>query len=77
MGLKLGLSVSWMAVVGAELIASTAGIGYRMSMARTLMQSAVLISCIVVVGLIGIIMDKLIGVIFKQFTPWEKVGTGK
>lgn len=76
-GLKLGLSVSWMAVVGAELIASTTGIGYRMSMARTLMQSAVLISCIVVVGLIGIIMDKLIGVIFSQFTPWEKAGAGK
>ena len=74
-GLKLGLSVSWMAVVGAELIASTAGIGYRMSMARTLMQSAVLISCIVVVGLIGIIMDKLIGIIFRQLTPWEKAGT--
>lgn len=30
-GLKLGLSVSWMAVVGAELIASTSGIGFRMS----------------------------------------------
>lgn len=76
-GLKLGLSVSWMAVVGAELIASTAGIGYRMSMARTLMQSTVLISCIVVVGFVGIIMDKLIGVIFGQLTPWDKVKAGK
>lgn len=76
-GLKLGLSVSWMAVVGAELIASTAGIGYRMSMARTLMQSGVLISCIVVVGLIGIIMDKLIGLIFRQLTPWDKIRASK
>lgn len=41
-GLKLGLSVSWMAVVGAELIASTSGIGYRMSNVRSLMQSGVL-----------------------------------
>ncbi|MDO4491498.1 MAG: ABC transporter permease [Lachnospiraceae bacterium] len=76
-GLKLGLSVSWMAVVGAELIASTTGIGYRMSMARTLMQSTVLLSCIVVVGFVGILMDKLLGLLFAQLTPWEKVKSSK
>lgn len=70
-GLKLGLSVSWMAVVGAELIASTSGIGYRMSNARSMMQSSVLILCMLVVGLIGVLMDKIIGFIFKKFTPWE------
>ena len=73
MGLKLGLSVSWMAVVGAELIASTAGIGYRLSNARSMMQSNVLILCMIVVGLIGILMDKILGVIFSTLTPWEKL----
>lgn len=72
-GLKLGLSVSWMAVVGAELIASTTGIGYRMSNARSMMQSSVLILCMLVVGLIGVLMDRLIGFAFKKLTPWEKV----
>lgn len=71
-GLKLGLSVSWMAVVGAELIASTSGIGYRMSNARSLMQSGVLILCMIVVGAIGILMDKIIGSIFRSLTPWIK-----
>ena len=71
-GLKLGLSVSWMAVVGAELIASTAGIGYRLSNARSMMQSDVLILCMIIVGLIGIFMDKILGVVFATFTPWEK-----
>lgn len=33
-GLKLGLGISWMAVVGAEIIASSSGIGYRMNDAR-------------------------------------------
>ncbi len=37
-GLKLGLSVSWMAVVGAEMIAATSGIGFRINDARSLMQ---------------------------------------
>ena len=71
-GLKLGLGVSWMAVVAAELIASTSGIGYRMSYARTLMRSDVVIICMIVIGIIGILMDKLLTVIFTALTPWER-----
>lgn len=71
-GLKLGLSVSWMAVVGAELIASTAGIGYRLSNARSMMQSATLVLCMIVVGVICIFMDRILGLIFGSLTPWEK-----
>ena len=73
-GLKLGLGISWMAVVGAELIASTSGIGYRMSYARTLMQSDVVIVCMLVVGVVGIVMDKVVGVVFTALTPWERKG---
>lgn len=73
-GLKLGLGVSWMAVVGAELIASTSGVGYRMSYARTLMQSDVVIAYMVVVGLVGIVMDKVVGTVFSALTPWERKG---
>lgn len=72
-GLKLGLGVSWMAVVASELIAATSGIGYRMSNARSLMQSDVVIVCMIVVGLIGVLMDKIIGLIFGALAPWQKV----
>lgn len=72
-GLKLGLGVSWMAVVAAELIAATSGIGYRMSNARSMMQSNVVIVCMIVVGLIGVLMDKIIGSIFNAITPWERL----
>ena len=73
-GLKLGLGVSWMAVVGAELIASTSGVGYRMSYARTLMQSDVVIAYMFVVGVVGIVMDKVVGTVFSALTPWERKG---
>lgn len=71
-GLKLGLGVSWMAVVAAELIASLSGIGYRMSNARSLMQSDVVIVCMIVIGLVGILMDKILGIAFSAITPWNK-----
>lgn len=76
-GLKLGLGVSWMAVVAAELIAATTGIGYRMSNARSMMQSNVVIVCMIVVGLIGVLMDKGIGILFGYFTPWQKAAAEK
>ncbi len=72
-GLKLGLGVSWMAVVASELIASTSGIGYRMSDARSLMQSDVVIVCMIVIGLLGILMDKVLSIIFSYLTPWQRL----
>ena len=47
-GLKLGLGISWMAVVAAELIAATSGIGYRMADARSMMRADVVIVCMIV-----------------------------
>ena len=49
-GLKLGLSVSWMAVVGAEMIAATSGIGFRINDARSLMQYPVVFSGIIAIA---------------------------
>lgn len=72
-GLKLGLGVSWMAVVAAELIAATSGIGYSMSYARTLMESDVVIICMIVIGLVGILMDKIVSIFFTAVTPWERI----
>lgn len=72
-GLKLGLGVSWMAVVASELIAASSGIGYRMNEARSLMKSDKVIVCMIVIGLIGIIMDKLISLLFDLFTPWTRL----
>lgn len=72
-GLKLGLGVSWMAVVAAELIAATSGIGYSMSYARTLMESDVVIICMIVIGAVGILMDKIVSIFFTAVTPWERI----
>jgi ABC-type nitrate/sulfonate/bicarbonate transport system ATPase subunit len=43
-GLKLGLGISWMAVVGAEMIAASSGIGFRLNDARSLMHFPVVFS---------------------------------
>ncbi len=76
-GLKLGLSVSWMAVVAAELVAATSGIGFRMNDARSMMRSDKVIICMLVIGIVGILMDKIVSLLFGYLTPWQKVGQKK
>ena len=36
------------------------------------MQSDVVIICMLVIGLVGIFMDKVVSLIFDALTPWEK-----
>jgi sulfonate transport system permease protein len=69
-GLKIGLGISWMAVVAAELIASSSGIGFRMSEARNLMQPDIMINGMILIGILGILMDKVLSFISKKATPW-------
>ena len=70
-GLRLGLSASWMAVVAAELVASSSGIGYRLNDARSLMKSDVVIVCMIVIGITGVLMDKIITLIAQQIMSWK------
>lgn len=70
-GLKLGLGISWMAVVGAEMIAANSGIGFRINDARSLMQSSVVFSGIISIAIAGVIMDLILTWIAKASTPWE------
>ncbi|MCL2271275.1 MAG: ABC transporter permease [Treponema sp.] len=71
-GLKLGLGISWMAVVGAEMIAASSGIGFRLNDARSLMQFPIVFSGMIAIAVTGVIMDQILTFISKAATPWEK-----
>lgn len=69
-GLKLGLGSAWMGVVAAEMLASSSGMGFRMTDARSLMQPEVVIVYMITIGVVGVLMNKLITVISMLLTPW-------
>jgi len=71
-GLKLGLGISWMAVVGAEMIAASSGIGFRLSDARALMQFPIVFSGMFAIAIVGVFMDMALTFISRAATPWEK-----
>jgi len=72
-GLKLALGISWMAVVGAEMIAASSGIGFRINDARSLLQFPVVFCGMVAIAVVGVAMDKIITIISKAATPWENI----
>jgi sulfonate transport system permease protein len=71
-GLKLGLSISWMAVVGAEMIAASSGIGFRLNDARALMQFPIVFCGMFAIALAGVLMDWVLTLVSRAVAPWER-----
>lgn len=71
-GLRLGLSEAWMLVVGAELIAASAGIGNVMTIARRLFQTDVVLVGVIVIAITGYIMDLLLSFMETRFIGWRR-----
>jgi sulfonate transport system permease protein len=59
-GTRLGVSAAWMSVVGAEMIASTKGIGYLLMYSREMTQSEIMYVCVFIIGFIGLLIDKVL-----------------
>ncbi|MDR0699839.1 MAG: ABC transporter permease [Tannerella sp.] len=70
-GLRVGIGIAWMCVVGAELIAASSGIGYLIMYARELLQSDVMYVGVFSIGLTGFLIDKLLRLIERKLLKWN------
>ena len=66
-GLRVAMGSSWMALVAAELLASTRGLGYLISIGRSLLRSDLIIVGILCLGMIGIVISALFDVVERLF----------
>lgn len=58
-GLRLGLGYSWRSLIGAEMIAASAGLGFLILDAELLARSDLVLSGIFIIGLCGMTLDYL------------------
>lgn len=65
-GFRIGLGNAWICVVAAEMIAATDGIGYLLMDGRQLSQPDKVILAMLMVGIIGKLMDDVIGKIERK-----------
>lgn len=69
-GLRIGLGYSWRALVGAELIASSAGLGYLIVDAENLARTDIVLAGILVIGAIGLVADLALKTLVRRTAPW-------
>jgi sulfonate transport system permease protein len=71
-GLRIGLGYSWRALVGAELVASSAGLGYLIVDAENLARTDVVLVGVLVIGVLGLAVDHLARVAVRRAAPWHR-----
>ncbi|MFE7615300.1 ABC transporter permease [Streptomyces sp. NPDC057496] len=70
-GLRLSMTLSVIALIAAEEINATAGIGYLMSQAQSYARTDVLAVCILVYGLLGLTADVVVRLLERVLMPWR------
>ncbi|MCU1363223.1 MAG: transporter permease subunit [Acidimicrobiaceae bacterium] len=70
-GLRFSLGISVLALVGAETIASTGGIGYLINQAQQFQQTNIVFCGVIIYAALGLSADLLVRVIEKLALPWR------
>ncbi|WEH36810.1 ABC transporter permease [Streptomyces sp. AM 4-1-1] len=70
-GLRLSMTLSVIALIAAEEINTTAGIGYLMSQAQSYARTDILAVCILVYGLLGLTADVVVRLLERLLMPWR------
>lgn len=73
-GMRVGLGYSLRAIIGAEMVAASSGLGYMILDAQTMSRTDKAIVGIIAIGVLGLCLDYLLGRLMKQLFPYlEKV----
>ena len=76
-GLRLALAAGWTSLLAVELLASSEGIGYLMVYARQLFMLDIVFVCILVIGVLGVLMDRGIGLLDRRLVHWPHPATAQ
>jgi sulfonate transport system permease protein len=71
-GLRLGVTGSWLALVVVEQINATSGLGYLMFQAQQYGQSDVIVVGLLAYGLIGFVSDTVVRLMERRVLSWRR-----
>ncbi|MEU4651141.1 ABC transporter permease [Nocardia fluminea] len=72
LGLRLAVTISWLALVVVEQVNATSGIGYLMTQARTYGQIDVIVVGLVIYGLLGLFGDLAVRATERKALAWRQ-----
>lgn len=70
-GIRYGLTQAWLSLVTVELLASSEGLGFLIVWGRQLFQLDLVLAAIVVVGVVGLCLDKGLALIEERLLRWQ------
>ncbi|RMN25116.1 Binding-protein dependent transport system inner membrane protein [Pseudomonas coronafaciens pv. zizaniae] len=76
-GLRSGMSLAWMFLVAAELIAATKGLGYLLSDGRETSRPDIVLAAIIVLATLGKLSDSVLAGLEKRFLAWRDTFKGQ
>ncbi len=78
-GLRSGLGFGWRAVIAAELVGATSGLGQWIFIAQEFARTDIIVAGALTIGVIGVIMDRVILAPLERRTieRWGLVGSSK
>lgn len=68
-GLRIGIGLSWLAIVAAEMLVGGVGIGFFIWDAYNSSRLSDVILAVLYVGLVGLLLDRLVGFISSKVVP--------
>jgi nitrate/nitrite transport system permease protein len=71
-GLRIGIGLSWLAIVAAEMLVGGVGIGFFIWDSYNSGRLSPLILALVYVGIVGFLLDRLVGFIASLVVPEEQ-----
>jgi ABC-type nitrate/sulfonate/bicarbonate transport system permease component len=72
-GMRTGLSTGFLALVAAELIAASSGLGFMIQNAGQYFRTDIVITGIIAIGIVGSLLDQLARMLGKHLTRWSEV----
>jgi len=74
-GVRSGLTQAWLSLVTVELLASSEGLGFLIVWGRQLFQLDLVLAAIIVVGVVGLFLDRGLERIEARLLRWRPTGS--
>lgn len=71
-GIRVGVGVGWMALVAAELVGASSGLGFMINDARSVLRTDIIVVGMLTIGLVGLTIDAAIRMLTRWLLPWSR-----
>lgn len=72
-GIRIGLGVGWMALVAAELVGASSGLGFLINDARSVLRTDIIVVGMATIGMVGLAIDAVLRLATRKLLPWSSL----